>query len=68
MQLVEPLALSIDQVAMQLQIHTNTVRRMLRAGSIRGVRIGKAWRIPRSELLRLCGSTEPDSNVKAGAP
>jgi excisionase family DNA binding protein len=62
-QLAEPLALSIEQVAMQVQVHTNTIRRMLLAGSIKGVRIGRTWRIPRSEVLRICG--EPaEENVR----
>jgi excisionase family DNA binding protein len=72
MQLAEPLALSIEQVAMQVQVHTNTIRRMIRAGSIKGVRIGRAWRIPRSEVLRICGSSVPaatdQANLKAGGP
>ena len=68
MQLGEPSALTIRQTSVQLQLHRNTIRRMLRVGLIRGVRIGKCWRIPCSEVQRICTLAEPDSSLKAGAP
>jgi excisionase family DNA binding protein len=54
----EPLAFSIRQVAQLVQVHQNTVRAMLRKGKLTGVRIGSVWRIPRREMLRLCGEQE----------
>ena len=48
--------LTVRQVAERLQVHIITVQRWLRAGKLRGVRLGgtkAGWRIPESELRRL---------------
>jgi excisionase family DNA binding protein len=54
-----PIALTIHQAAAQAQVHHNTIRKMLREHSIQGVRIGRVWRIPRSEVFRICGIKQP---------
>lgn len=64
---VEPLVLSIAQAATQLQVHRNTVRRLIKQGSLRGVRVGGSWRIPRDEVFRCCGIEERVS-VKTEPP
>ena len=54
--------LTVLEVATQLRITPKTVRRWLRAGKLRGVRLGGkkvGWRIPQGEvdrLVRLPGS------------
>jgi excisionase family DNA binding protein len=47
--------LTVKQVAERLQVHVITVQRWLRAGKLRGIRLGgtkAGWRIPESELRR----------------
>lgn len=38
--------LTPDQVAEQMQVSRVTVMRWLRAGKIKGVKLGKLWRVP----------------------
>lgn len=48
--------LTVDQAADRLQASKETIRRWLRDGKIKGVRIGGkrlGWRIPLSEIRRV---------------
>jgi excisionase family DNA binding protein len=36
---------TVEQVASQLKVHSRTVYRLLEAGEIRGVKVGRQWRI-----------------------
>ncbi len=49
--------LTADEMAAALRVRTETMRRHLQMGSIRGSRVGAgphgAWRIPLSELRRI---------------
>jgi excisionase family DNA binding protein len=48
--------MTVREVAEALRLHPDTIRDWLRAGRIRGVRLGgprAGWRIPRSEVDRL---------------
>lgn len=50
--------LTVDEVAERLRVTTEAVRRWLRSGKLKGVRIGSTkagWRIPESEVRRLLG-------------
>jgi excisionase family DNA binding protein len=47
--------LSVDQVARQLGMHVRTVRRYLREGTLKGVRIGKQYRVSPADLAALTG-------------
>ena len=42
--------LTVQEVASQLKVHENTVVKWLKTGKLYGVRFGKLWRIPASEL------------------
>jgi excisionase family DNA binding protein len=42
--------LTVAQAAECLEVHPNTVYRMILRGHLRAVRAGRLWRIPRSEL------------------
>jgi len=44
---------SIDQLARVLDVSYATVRRLVRSGHIRAIRIGRLWRIPDEEVQRL---------------
>src|SRR5262245_38692688 len=59
--------LSIDQVAAQLGLHVRTVRRYVRHGRLRAVRIGKQYRVAREALDALTGRA-PAAAVAAAAP
>lgn len=48
--------LTLNEVAAQLRLHPESVRRWLREGKIHGRRLGPTragWRIPRSEINRI---------------
>ena len=50
---------SIEQVASQLGLHVRTVRNYVRDGRLKGVRIGKQYRIARADLDALTGHGAP---------
>lgn len=50
--------LSVEQVASRLGMHVRTVRRYLREGRLKGVRIGKQYRIADTDLAVLTGQPE----------
>ena len=42
--------MKVAQVAGRLNVAPPTVRRMLERGELRGVRVGRSWRVPESIL------------------
>lgn len=43
--------LTVDEAAKRLKLHAVTVRNMLRAGTIAGMKVGaQQWRVPESSL------------------
>ena len=50
---------SVDQVAQRLGLHVRTVRNYVRDGRLKAVRIGKQYRIARSDLEELTGRRLP---------
>ncbi|MCK9601734.1 MAG: helix-turn-helix domain-containing protein [Sphaerochaeta sp.] len=50
--------LTVKQVAQALQANPETVRVWLRAGIIKGIKLGKIWRIPAGELDRIRTATK----------
>jgi len=51
--------LTVEEVAARLKVHPETVRRHLKAGTIKGHRLGSkrlGWRIAASELDRFVGA------------
>ncbi len=56
--------LTIEQVAAELQLHPDTVRRYIREKKLRGVRISAtALRVRRSELDRFLKERETDKDA-----
>lgn len=41
---------SIDEAAQMLRVHPDTIRRMIKRGELQANRVGRQYRIPRSEL------------------
>jgi excisionase family DNA binding protein len=50
---------SVEEVASRLGLHVRTVRAYLRTGRLKGVRIGKQYRISREDLDHLTGQSSP---------
>jgi excisionase family DNA binding protein len=46
---------SVEQVASQLGLHVRTVRNYVRDGRLKGIRIGKQYRVAREDLELLTG-------------
>src|SRR5688500_5206410 len=53
--------LSVEDVATTLGVHVRTVRRYLREGRLRGVKIGKQYRIAAADLAALTGQAAADA-------
>jgi excisionase family DNA binding protein len=54
----DSLALTYRQVARAANISERMVRKLVRRGTLTAVRIGRSVRVPRTEVLRLCGASE----------
>ena len=50
MSIKKPMAMTVKDVADELQLCQDTIRRMIRAGDLRAVRFGNSYRIHRSEI------------------
>lgn len=50
-----PLVLRVNDLMPVLKIGRNTAYDLIRSGQLKVIRIGKSYRIPRSELLRFLG-------------
>lgn len=58
-----PLVLTSDQAAAVLQLTRRTITNMLDRGDLRGVKIGKEWRVSRAELQRFVeAGVAPETN------
>lgn len=52
--------LTVEEVAELLRIHRNTVYRWCRTGTLKALRFGKGWRIPRSALDEHIALSQPN--------
>jgi excisionase family DNA binding protein len=57
--------LSVEQVASRLGLHVRTVRRYVREGRLKAVRIGKQYRVAREALDALTGTPPAPAAVSA---
>ena len=60
--------LTVTEVAEQLRVSEETVRRWLRDGRLRGRRLPSTragWRIPASEMRRFVAEEDPEGKAKA---
>lgn len=53
-----PVLVDIPYVAVLFGIHPHTVERKLRAGELKGIKIGREWRITKQALLEYIGLDE----------
>lgn len=58
--------LTPDEVASRLSISLKTVGNLLRSTQLKGVRVGRLWRIPERELERYLGLDRRAEPVAAG--
>ena len=56
----EVIFLTVNEAAEILRIHPKTVQRYLRLGKLPGVKLGKAWRVPKLDLLSIARPEEPE--------
>ena len=55
-----PEMLTVDEVAAVLRVHPRSIQRWAREGRVTTVRVGRSYRIPRSDVLRwLLDATTP---------
>jgi excisionase family DNA binding protein len=50
------LLLTFDEASSMLSISLAMMRKLARSGRIQVVRIGRSVRVPKSEVMRLCGA------------
>jgi excisionase family DNA binding protein len=65
-----PLVLTSDQAALVLQVTRRTLTNMLDRGVLRGVKIGKEWRVSRAEMMRFAegnGAKTPAATASTGS-
>lgn len=63
-----PLVLTSEQAAQVLQLTRRTITNMLDRGDLRGVKIGKEWRISRAELVRFVETSGTPESQAQQAP
>jgi excisionase family DNA binding protein len=56
---------TVEQVAQSLNLHVRTIRNYVRAGRLKAARIGKQYRIARSDLDAFTGGSGPAINERA---
>ena len=49
---------TVEELARTLKVSEEAIRKRLRGGEIRGVRVGRTWRGPREEAGRRLGGEE----------
>jgi putative resolvase len=54
----EPKLLRVGRAAHELGLHPFTVRKWIKAGKIKAIRVGNEARVPRSEIERLAGNSD----------
>ena len=53
-----------EEVAQICQLHAETVRRRLRDGRLKGVRVGRSWRIRQEELDQFVEHGDANAEVE----
>ncbi len=51
---------TVREVAKRMKVSEESVRRLLRSGKLRGVNLGRDWRIPESAIVELFGKPPDD--------
>ncbi len=60
--------LTLEEVAELLRVHTQTAKKLLETGELRGRKVGRQWRVTRAEVERyLAGEDRFSPTVTAPA-
>jgi excisionase family DNA binding protein len=51
---------SIEEAARLLKVHPDTIRRMIKRGEMQSRKVGRQYRIPRSEIEKFLGAQPKD--------
>ena len=54
---------TLKEVCEALGVHRNTFLRWIGAGKVKAIQLGRDWRIPKSEIDRICSSGVNDERV-----
>jgi excisionase family DNA binding protein len=58
---------TVDETAEILKVAPETVRRLLRSGRLRGVKVGRSWRIPERAIEDFAGLPSTDTITSDGS-
>lgn len=53
-----PVVLTVEKAAQFLDINEKTLRKLLKAGDIKGKKVGEQWRILKADVLAFIGAEE----------
>jgi chromosome partitioning protein len=56
--------LTTKEITERLKLHPNTVARYIQEGKIKGVKVGKGYRVRASDLARFIGETQEDGKAR----
>lgn len=56
--------LTTKEITERLKLHPNTVARYIQEGKLRGVKVGKSYRVRASDLARFIGESENDGKAR----
>src|SRR3712207_6762818 len=56
--------LTIKDITQRLKLHPNTVARYVQEGKLRGVKVGKGYRVRESDLLAFIGEQKDDGQAR----
>lgn len=59
---LQPIALTLPEVAALLQVCTATVRNLIDTGKLKGMHIGRSWRVRYVEVIAFCKRREEESS------
>jgi excisionase family DNA binding protein len=54
---------TLKEVCEALGVHRNTFLRWISAGKVKAIQLGRDWRIPESEIDRICSSGVQENPV-----
>ena len=56
--------LTIKEITSRLKLHPNTVARYIQEGKLKGVKVGKGYRIRESDLIEFIGEQKDNGKAK----
>src|SRR5918911_4889789 len=56
--------LTIKEITTRLKLHPNTVARYIQEGKLKGVKVGKGYRVRESDLLSFIGEQKDDGGAR----